>query len=89
MKRGRALRHRYGHALQKGASHVQSLLFSTSRFTLPAARAWASKHHWKSDDVDIKPDFIHFRQEDPAHFKVLRTIFLGGSGVEARVGWAS
>jgi hypothetical protein len=89
-RRACALRRRYGRAgahLCRTASSVQSLLFPTARFTVASAKDWAARHSWKHDDVDIKSDFIHLRQEDPAGFKKVRTVYMGGSGVQARVGW--
>jgi hypothetical protein len=83
----KALRRRYGNASGGGGGRVQSLMFPTDRFTVAGAKAWAAKHKWKHDDVDVKADFIHLRQEDPSHFSRIRTQFLGGSGVEARIGW--
>lgn len=80
----RALRRRYGHASRIS---IQSLLFPRDRFTLAQARSWCAKHRWACDDVDMKADYIHLRQEDPSHFSRIRTQFLGGSGVEARIGW--
>jgi len=88
MRYCRALRRRYGHFRAcSSASHVQSLLFPTERFTVDQAKAWAERHNWKFGDVDVKEEFIHLRQEDPAGFKRMRTVHLGGSGVQARVGW--
>jgi hypothetical protein len=81
----KALRRRYGRA--NATSRVQTLLFPRPKFTIASARAWATRHAWRSDDVDVKDAFIHLRQEDPAHFSRIRTVFLGGSGVQARVGW--
>ena len=88
MKYGCALRRRYGraHACPAG-SRPQTLLFPTYKFTVAEARAWARRHGWKSDDVDVKEEYIHLRQEDPSHFRRIRTVHFGGSGVEARVGW--
>ena len=65
------------------------LLFSKSRFTVAQAKAWAHKHDWKTSDVDVPPsgEYIHLRQEDPSHFQRIRTVYLGGRGVQARVGW--
>ncbi len=88
----RALRRRYGHAhrgqrLCPTGSRAQTLLFPTSRFTVAEAKAWARKHDWRSDDVDVKPEFIHLRQEDPRVFSRIRTVHFGGRGVQARVGW--
>jgi hypothetical protein len=80
----KALRRRYGHSSRTA---IQTLLFPTDRFTVAQARAWAKKHRWASNDVDVKEDFIHLRQEDPSKFSRIRTQFLGGSGVEARIGW--
>ncbi len=68
-------------------SQVQALLFPTDRFTVAEAKAWASKHNWRHDDVDAKDAFIHLRQQDPKGFRRIRTVFFGGSGVKARVGW--
>lgn len=88
MKHRSALRRRYGQAkLCPAGSRVQTLLFPRDRFTVAEARAWAHKHSWRSDDVDLKPDFIHLRQENPGHFRRIRTVYLGGRGVQARVGW--
>ena len=81
---------RRGHSIRKRCpigSKVQTLLFPRDRFTVSEARAWASRHRWRSDDVDLKTDFIHLRQEDPGLFRRVRTVHLGGSGVQARVGW--
>jgi hypothetical protein len=82
-----ALRKRYGHGGDGG--HVQSLMFPMSKFTLQSAKSWAERHGWRTGDVDFSPDmeFIHLRQEDPRHFVRIRTVHMGGSGVQARVGW--
>jgi hypothetical protein len=82
------LRKRYGRAhMCRSGSTPQTLLFPRDRFTVAGAKAWAKKHHWRSDDVDLKADFIHLRQEDPRDFRRIRTVHFGGSGVQARVGW--
>lgn len=84
----RRLRRRYGHLRACPAgSEVQTLLFPTSRFTVAAAKAWAARHNWKYSDVDVKPEFIHLRQADPSRYRRIRTVYMGGSGVQARVGW--
>ena len=85
----RALRGRYGfgHFASAEGSVVQALLFPTSKFTVAQAKAWSQRHGWRMGDVDAKPEYIHLRQEDPSRFKKIRTIYLGGSGVMARVGW--
>jgi len=86
--RGRALRRRYGRAQACPAgSRVQSLLFPRYRFDVAGAKAWSERHGWRSDDVDVKDEYIHLRQEDPSRFERIRTVQFGGSGVEARVGW--
>lgn len=87
-----ALRKRYGRMLVSektcpAGAVVQTLLFPRDRFTEAKAREWAHRHDWKFGDVDVKDHFIHLRQEDPARFTRIRTVFLGGSGVQARVGW--
>ena len=88
-RKGRALRRRYGRAegVCPTGSRVQTLLFDKDRFSLSDAKAWARRHNWKASDVDEKENFIHLRQEDPSHFQRIRTVYLGGRGVQARVGW--
>jgi hypothetical protein len=83
----RSLRRRYGHAKGKGPGSVQSLLFPRPKFDVASAKAWSLRHGWRSDDVDVKDAWMHLRQEDPKHFARVRTVMIGGSGVEARVGW--
>ncbi len=68
-------------------SRVQALLFPRDRFDVAQAKAWAARHDRASDDVDVKDDFIHLRQEDPSGFRRIRTVHLGGRGVLGRVGW--
>jgi hypothetical protein len=85
-----SLRRRYGRstgAVCPEGSRVQALLFQKDRFSLAQAKAWAKRHEWKAGDVDETQDFIHLRQEDPSRFERIRTVFFGGSGVQARVGW--
>ena len=48
---------------------VQSLIFSSPPFTVVSARKWAEKHNFYFDRVDITPDTIRLRQEDPENFK--------------------
>lgn len=92
-RRAHALRRRYGRSesggLCKSASRVQVLLFPRDKFNVVEAKAWARKHDWKTSDVDVPEsgEFIHLRQEDPSHFRRIRTVHLGGRGVQARVGF--
>jgi hypothetical protein len=92
-RRGRALSRRYGRTHVGEAefcptgSRVQALLFLKDRFSLKQAKAWAQRHNWRSNDVDATDEYIHLRQEDPSKFERIRTVFLGGRGVQARVGW--
>jgi len=82
------LRRRYGRSkLCQSGSRPQTLLFPRDRFTVAQAKAWAKRHDWKSNDVDVTADFIHLRQEDPHRFRRIRTVHMGGRGVQARVGW--
>jgi hypothetical protein len=93
MSRRHALRRRYGRTHRGEAefcptgSHVQALLFLKDRFTLAQAKAWARRHDLKASDVDVTDEYIHLRQDDPSKFQRIRTIPLGGRGVQARVGW--
>jgi hypothetical protein len=68
-------------------SKVQTLLFPRDRFTVVEAKSWAARHDWKYGDVDVTREYIHLRQRDPSEFRRIRTIHMGGRGVEARVGW--
>lgn len=82
-------RKRRGRArLCPSSSQVQTLLFPKDRFTVAEAKHWATEHDWKSGDVDTKGEYIHLRQASPGKFRRIRTIHMGGRGVEARVGWA-
>lgn len=83
----KALRRRYGRSARMESSLVQSLLFPRPKFTVESAREWAVRHGWYKDDVDVKDKFIHLRQRVPGRFKKIRTVYFGGSGVQARVGW--
>jgi hypothetical protein len=50
---------------------IQSLLFRRKpfgRFDVRTAKAWARKHRYRSNDVDVKEDYIHLRQRDPSEF---------------------
>ncbi len=40
-----------------------------------------------TDRFTVAEAFIHLRQQDPKGFRRIRTVFFGGSGVKARVGW--
>ena len=86
----RALRRRYGRSTGTcpAGSKVQALLFDRERFTRAQAIGWAKRHQWRTSDVDVTDQFIHLRQLDPAAFRRIRTVYLGGRGVQARVGWA-
>jgi hypothetical protein len=83
----RALRRRYGHFASAEGSAIQSLLFPRPKFSVKTAKAWAARHGWKTGDVDVKEKFIHLRQTDPSQYKNIRSQYLGGSGVMARLGW--
>ncbi len=65
------------------SSKVQSLLFSTDKFSVKQAKAWAKKHGYKFADTDIKPDFIHLRQFNPTGSKT-RSIKIA-PGILARI----
>lgn len=50
---------------------IQSLLFRRKpfgRFDVRTAKAWARKHGYRSNDIDVKEDYIHLRQRDPEEF---------------------
>ena len=67
-------------------SRVQSLIFPLAWGVGPARR-WATAHGFRGRLVDRTPNTIRIRQELPAHFRRMRTIELGRSGVKAVVGW--
>lgn len=83
----RALHRRYGRSARIEDSIVQSLLFPRPKFSVSTAKDWAARHGWRTGDVDVKENFIHLRQQSPGLFKKIRTVYFGGSGVEARIGW--
>jgi len=54
-------------------SEVQSVIFARQYWSTTRARKWLRKHKfvWNSK-VDIKPNFIRFRQFDPSRYKKYR-----------------
>jgi hypothetical protein len=64
---------------------IQSILFPRASWKQNDARAWLREHDYKSRKVDVTKSYFRFRQEDPAHFEVLRTRILG-EGIKAIVG---
>jgi len=53
----------------RGASEVQSLVFSSTVFTKSQALAWALEHGYKADKADVKANTIRIRQADPELFQ--------------------
>lgn len=51
-------------------SIVQSVILKRSHFTLPEAKAWATKEGYKHSKVDITPHTFRFRQVSPELVKV-------------------
>ena len=45
---------------------LQTILFDKKKYTLPQAKAWLTKHNYKTT-VDIKENFYRFRQIEPDH----------------------
>lgn len=72
---------------ERGGSRVQTLIFPRSRFTPAEAKAWAHAHNFKAGKLDVTDQSIRIRQEDPSHFSRMRTIRMGGSPVQAVVGF--
>jgi len=67
----------------KGGSSglIQSILFDKSIWSIPKAKEWLTKHHFKSS-VDEKEHTLRFRQRDPSILKhhgytKFRTLHLG------------
>jgi len=54
-------------------SKVQSVIFARKYWSTTRAQKWLRKHNfvWNSK-VDIKPNFIRFRQFDPSRYKKYR-----------------
>jgi hypothetical protein len=46
-------------------SHVQSVLFPRTDFTIPKAVKWLQDHNYVSYSIDTKPNFFRFRQFYP------------------------
>lgn len=61
-RRGPATRANYG------GSKVQTLLFERGRFTVERAKAWARKHGFRDNSVDVTADYIRLRQAAPSRF---------------------
>jgi len=70
----------------RASTHVQSLLFPRDRYTPSSAKAWADAHGYRSGKVDVTSDYVRIRQAPPSHFRLLRTIPFGHSGIKAVVG---
>ncbi len=45
-------------------SNIQSILFDKSKWTLPKAKQWLKKRHYKTG-LDDKPNHYRFRQQEP------------------------
>lgn len=65
---------------------VQSVIFPKSKWTISESRAWLRSHKYMGLDVDIKPNFLRFRQVDPSKYKKYRTTKLP-DGIELVVGY--
>jgi hypothetical protein len=68
------------------SSEVQSILFDRSRYTVARAKAWAEKHHFRHNKVDVTVNYIRLRQKSPKLFSLMRTKTFG-RGIKAIVGW--
>ena len=44
---------------------LQTVLFDAKLWTVTTARNWLRKHKLRYDDIDIKQNFIRFRQKEP------------------------
>jgi len=54
-------------------SEVQSVIFAWHYWSTTRARKWLLKHGFVWDsNVDIKPNFIRFRQFEPSRYKKYR-----------------
>ena len=49
-------------------NNIQSVIFKKKYYTVPSAKKWLFKHKFKNNDVDIKPNYIRFRQQQPGIF---------------------
>ena len=47
---------------------VQSIIFKKKYYKVPEAKRWLFKHNYRNDDVDIKKNYIRFRQQPPSLF---------------------
>jgi hypothetical protein len=48
------------------SSFVQAILFHRSFYTLDQAREWLTRHRFKSNNLDITPNYFRFCQHDPS-----------------------
>jgi len=71
----------------RAGSQIQSIIFKNRYWTTDRAKKWLQQHGFDGLDVDIKTDYLRFRQRDPSIFdtKSFRTIDLTKS-IKAIVG---
>lgn len=73
----------------KKPMHVQTLLFARTHFTRAQAVKWLKKHNYETQFEEAGANYWRFRQREPSHFEILRTIPFGNrsvNGIYAVVG---
>ena len=71
-------------AIKKKHSVIQSILFSTDKWSLARAKSWLHRHGFKYGKIDVTENNMRFRQVTPHKGKKYGTIKFGrGTGIKA------
>ena len=66
---------------------IQSVLFNKNEYSEEDAIQFLKDHNLKHNKIDLKKDFLRFRQYDPIKTQKYRTKKLGASGIEYIIGY--
>ena len=72
--------------LNKKNSHIQSILFKCPEWKQSQAKEWLKENKFKGLEVDVKPNHLRYRQEDPDENKYDYRTIKAGSNIEFIVG---
>jgi|WetSurMetagenome_2_1015567.scaffolds.fasta_scaffold146645_2 hypothetical protein len=63
------------------SSHIQSILFSRSKWTIEQAIQWLHDHEYVSKKVDVTDKYLRFRQREPDYKRYHYRIKRIGNGI--------
>ena len=72
--------------INKKNSHIQSVLFKRPEWSQSQAKDWLKDNKFKSD-VDIKPDHLRYRQQEPDENKYDYRTIQAGDNIEFIIGY--